>query len=478
MGAGGMANLSYSSPVVMRCAFFENSGRYGTGAMHNNFFSDATVTSCIFIHNAASFGNAGGMYNYYSSPVVTGCTFSQNKGGYDAGAMFNRSSTTTVTNCILWEDLPCEIYNDGGSVPAVTYCCVQDGYAGTGNIKADPLFFDPDNGDLHLTWQSPCRESGNAAAAVDPEDFEGDPRIALGNVDMGADEFFFHLYHAGEVVPGSIIDILVVGIPGMTPVTLGLGSGIVDPPLATPYGPLYLALPLKGRWSLGTVPAEGVLVWPAKVPGNLAPGIPCPLQALVGRPGNPGSTLTNLLVLEFKKSHGDYRYDDGSTESNLLWTNGGDICWMHRFDVLPGGERILDVQTIFGCKPYPGYSPPNGTPCTVYVWDDPSDDGDPSDSILLASEPTAVQNVDTDIMNLIPLSTPATVFGEFYVGCCLTHDPGPLLPAPMDLTTPYVPGNAWICGTSVQGGFDPADLTNNEYPPADAGWYWCLRAGY
>jgi len=418
------------------------------------------------------------MFHYYSSPTVTGCTFSGNSAGDDGGGMFNRNSTTTVTNCILWDDMPDEIYNDGITLPIVTYCCVQGGYSGTGNIDVDPLFFDAGNGDFHLTWQSPCREAGDDTAAVDPEDFEGDPRIALGSVDMGADEFYFHLYHAGDVTPGSTIDILVVGTPGMTPVTLALGSGIMDPPLATPYGFLHLAPPLLGRWNFGSIPADGVLIRPAKVPAGTPPGVELPLQALVGPLGDPAARLTNLMVLAVAHGHGDYRYDDGTTESNLLWTNGGDICWMHRFDVLPGGERILDVQTIFGCKPYPGYSPPNGTPCTVYVWDDPSDDGDPSDCVLLTSEPATVQNVDTDIMNVVPLSTPVTVCGEFYVGCCLTHDPGSFLPAPMDLTTPYVPGNAWFCGTSTHGGFDPVDLTNNQYPPADAGWYWCLRAGY
>ena len=66
---------------------------------------------------------------------------------------------------------------------------------GSGMIDADPLFVDPSGDDYHLTWQSPCGNTGDMAA-VPPDlkyDFEGDPRIVLGSVEIGADEFYFHL---------------------------------------------------------------------------------------------------------------------------------------------------------------------------------------------------------------------------------------------------------------------------------------------
>ena len=88
--------------------------------------------------------------------------------------------------------------------PTVTYCCVQGGYTGIGNIDADPCFLDPFNDDYHLTYASPCIDAGNNnALSLPAKDFEGDPRIFPGNgkghfvgsnpsgaiVDMGVDEY-------------------------------------------------------------------------------------------------------------------------------------------------------------------------------------------------------------------------------------------------------------------------------------------------
>jgi len=193
----------------------------------------------------------------------------------------------------------------------------------------------------------------------------------------------------------------------------------------------------------------------------------------------PVSGLTNLALLEIETFPipADFFYDDGTTESILGLNDGGDLCWIHRFETAPGGETIFNVQTVFGCMAYPGISPPNGTPCTIFVWDDPTDDGDPSDCVLVASEDSQAQNVDTDFMNTIELSVPVTVTGEFYVGCVMTHGPGQYV-IPMDQSTPYVPGDAIFCGTITAGGFDAEDLMNNTYQPQEYGSYWCLRAGY
>jgi hypothetical protein len=113
---------------------------------------------------------------------------------------------------------------------------------------------------------------------------------------MGADEFYYHLYHVGDVVPGGSIDIRVVGEPSL-PVLLGLGSGVQDPPQSTMYGDLYLQMPLLGQWDLSVIPGNGVLFCPATVPPSWASGEQYPFQALVGPLGNPSSVLTNLMTL-------------------------------------------------------------------------------------------------------------------------------------------------------------------------------------
>jgi hypothetical protein len=169
-----------------------------------------------------------------------------------------------------------------------------------GNIDADPLFVDPANNDFHLTALSPCWNAGtNLVPGLPDKDFEGDPRIALGRVDIGADEFYYHLYHTGNVIPGSAIDVKVVGYP-TAPVTLFLGSGIQDPPFATQHGDFWLNWPPVLQGGIGAVPGDGVLVFTATVPTSWVSGEQHPLQSLVGPWGGGWTRLTNFdtLVVE------------------------------------------------------------------------------------------------------------------------------------------------------------------------------------
>ncbi len=188
---GGMSN-TLSSPTVTNCTFSGNTADDDGGGVWNAA-SSPTVTNCIFSGNSA--GSGGGIYNRDESfPIVTNCTFSGNSAD-NGGGIWNYASSPTVTNCILWDNGE-EIYNVGTSTQVVTYCDVQGGYTGTGNINADPMFANPAAGDFHLQAGSPCIDVGdNSAPSIPSTDFEGDPRIMDGDgdlvavVDMGVDEY-------------------------------------------------------------------------------------------------------------------------------------------------------------------------------------------------------------------------------------------------------------------------------------------------
>lgn len=236
------------------------------------------------------------------------------------------------------------------------------------------------------------------------------------------------------------------------------------------WGTVYLTPPIrKFPW----YSADGY--------GNLVVTVPCPhlpgLQIWFQCLDLQAGELSNGWNGAISDGGGDYRYDDGCTETLLGWTDGGDLCWMHRFDAVPGGDTITNVQTIWGSAKYPGYGPGNGTIAYLYVWEDPTDDGNPNDCVLLTQETVTVRNEDTDIMNYYALTTPVCVSGEFYVGAVLSHIPGEYV-IPLDESTPYTAGNAFYTGTNSMGGFNPYNLMANQYPPADYGTYWCLRAGY
>lgn len=245
---GGMFNLE-SSPVITNCTFIENVSDDDGGGIRNYIRSDAIITNCrfirnycfedgggignrkdsnAFINNCTFIGNyagaGGGMENHVGQiqttdvPIITNCTFIGNISNEGAGmrnndanpivrncifvgnigsGMNNRTNTPTITNCIFWANTEDSL--DGNGEPVVTFCDVQGGFAGTGNIDADPLFVDPDGPDniigteddnMHLLPDSPCIDAGDPGYVPEPNeaDFDGQPRVINGRIDMGVDE--------------------------------------------------------------------------------------------------------------------------------------------------------------------------------------------------------------------------------------------------------------------------------------------------
>ncbi|MGA2499578.1 MAG: right-handed parallel beta-helix repeat-containing protein, partial [Tepidisphaeraceae bacterium] len=172
---GGMYNLS-SSPTVRNCAFDGNLATNG-GGVYDNLSSSPTLVNCTFSGNSAS-SLGGGMCNLATSnPTVANCSFSGNAATTNGGAVYNSSSSPTVTNCIIWGSGTTPIYNSSSTLVA-TYSDVQGSYTGTGNINADPKFArtpssgsdaqwgtsDDDYGDLRLCLSSPVIDAGSNAA--------------------------------------------------------------------------------------------------------------------------------------------------------------------------------------------------------------------------------------------------------------------------------------------------------------------------
>ena len=239
---GGIFNES-SHPTFINSAISGNTARscqllcnaVGAGMYNRN--SNTTVANCSFIGNVATvfsaglaFAAGGAMFNENSDPVITNSTFSGNVAaaaykdsdpgdliGPGGGMFSDAASTPVVTNSIFWENVGGSF---AGAQPLVTYSDVQGGFPGAGNINADPMFTDPENGDYRLSPGSPGIDAAdNTAVPPDvtdldddgdlgermPLDLANDPRfrddpatVDTGNpdgfdavVDMGAYEFQF-----------------------------------------------------------------------------------------------------------------------------------------------------------------------------------------------------------------------------------------------------------------------------------------------
>lgn len=289
---GGGICCSDSSPVISNNIIYGNTADLSGGGIHCHDSSPVIINN-IILWNHTNYGG-GGISCYYASATITNNTIVENRGYFLSGGIeCHYAPSPTITNTILWNrGSEIDIYE---SNPTVTYCNVEGGWSGEGNIDADPLFVQPTGDDYHLTFNSPCKDAGDNSAAVLPsEDCEGDPRIHGGTVDIGADEFHLHLYPVGDIIPGSQVRVMVLGTPGTMPITLALGSGIFEPPQSTPFGNLYLRWPIVGRIPMRPIGPHGVSFVVRNIPSDWLPGEKYPFQALAG------IELTNLMVLTVK----------------------------------------------------------------------------------------------------------------------------------------------------------------------------------
>jgi len=286
-----------SAPTIMGNRISTNSSFSSAGGI-GLLDSDAVIVCNIINGNAALYG--GGIYCSGSDAAITNNTIRSNWAFSVGGGLYCSDSSPIVTNTIFWEDLApsgTEIAVLSGS-PSITYCDVEGGWTGTGNIDVDPLFISASDEDYHLLYLSPCKEAGSHTAPQLPTyDFEGDPRIHDGAVDIGADEFHFHLYHRDPVVPGDQLLIINVGLPYVSPLTLCLGAGIEDPPISTQYGDLWLVMPFVTTIPMNSIQYNGFSETLIDIPGSWHSGEEYPFQSFALAPGHPQARLSNLMVL-------------------------------------------------------------------------------------------------------------------------------------------------------------------------------------
>lgn len=156
---GGGAGFSNTGTAVMtNCTV---SGNFSDGGSIENA-NDLTMTNCVVTDNIGQ-TTGGGIYNAGKLLTMTNCTVSGNISQEGRGGGIYSFEPLTLTNDIIFGDTGSEIDTAGGPPPVVSFCDIQGGYAGTGNINADPLFVSAT--DFHLQPGSPCLEAGTASGA-------------------------------------------------------------------------------------------------------------------------------------------------------------------------------------------------------------------------------------------------------------------------------------------------------------------------
>ena len=162
---------------------------------------NSTLTSCLLLGNSA--GNGGGACSNLLYNCVLTRNIAQGSGGgaYDSTLLNCTVVSNTaasfgvgvagggVTNSIVYYNVGSATAPNYSSGVPMAYCCTYPlPTNGFGNFTNEPLFVNT-NSDFHLQTNSPCINSGNNAYVTNTTDFDGNPRLVGGTVDLGAYEF-------------------------------------------------------------------------------------------------------------------------------------------------------------------------------------------------------------------------------------------------------------------------------------------------
>ncbi len=200
-GAGVFKSKAVNSTITANVIVTANNG-YGAGAYGGE------LTRCIITKNTHATLNGNSSGGGVHGATVYGCLIAENKAGYGAGVRDSTVYQSTIVkntsfrsgtgsgagtyggtcyNTIVWENrLSAGVLENCYSTGLNTCSVLPSG----STVAADPYFVDADAGDYHLQPYSSCVDAGNNAnlTAGLNIDLDGQPRIQLARVDIGAYE--------------------------------------------------------------------------------------------------------------------------------------------------------------------------------------------------------------------------------------------------------------------------------------------------
>ncbi len=304
---GGAFDIASGGAVLYERCLFKGNTAARAGALEVFSTNGVLVNNCVFTGNTATGSGGGGAIwvGTGGDPRIRNCTIIGNTSTVNAVAGLRNQAATnaTVVNCIFWDNTgPGGAQAAGNQVNAatvVTHSIVQGGFAGTGNLSADPGLLDLVGGDFSPTSASPGIDAGDSSAVPAGAllDYAHQPRLAdvlsvadtgIGPapvVDIGAREFPSAwldlgsslagtsgdptLELTGTLSAGSALGVSLAQALGNSPAWFVLGLSALGAPfkggLMVPDVNFVFAIPTTAG---GTVAIA--TLWPVGVPSALA----------------------------------------------------------------------------------------------------------------------------------------------------------------------------------------------------------------
>ena len=174
--------------------FRNNTAVIGGGLYARDF--PVVLENCLFHDNHSyAYGGAIGLdfINQNDTSIFKNITLAQNTSdplvfGVDGSAIAIFAAKARIENSIIFFHANPYRLLSGGTL-TMNYTNTQGGYAGIGNLDADPMFLDTMTNSFTLRYGSPIIDEGKNNLVSYDKDLFGNSRIINNTVDMGAFEF-------------------------------------------------------------------------------------------------------------------------------------------------------------------------------------------------------------------------------------------------------------------------------------------------
>ncbi|MEM0941528.1 MAG: choice-of-anchor D domain-containing protein [Bacteroidota bacterium] len=377
----------------------------------------------------------------------------------------NDSITSTISNLIPSAEVTVTALNFGdvgvgnvASLPVTLKNTASGEFAGEVDINAitfsSALFFSPDTSNLPITVLP--GDSIDLIFSYSPLALE--TNTATATVFTNAGEFEASLVGIG-VEPSNI---------SVDPLSLTSFLGLSESESQ------FIQISNSGASALDfTLTFESVETTPASVAvpfAGLKQKVSSELQSR--KATKPIHLLTENKIESLGAENSVYIIDDGSSESNIGLNSVNELMWLNAFQVVGGANVITSISSAVA-------SGSDETPARFILYEDPDDDGDPSNAVFLTESSGILTNPGEDVFTTVSID-PTPVEGVFFVAVLINEDPSiNSFPMPQDSGSPSLQ-SSWAISDS-DAGFDVFDLSNNSLPPlliddADLPGNWLLRA--
>ena len=186
-----------------------NTGRYGAGIVLNYAGGEYRNNVICKNYGSTDYGAGSGIWinsNFNRPRIIENNTIVSNTAITGTpGVIVFSGNQVFLRNNIVWGNTSNTNAQLSGSGMTVTYCNIQNGYAGAGNINVNPLF---DTTNYYLSGNSPCIDKGDSSLIYNDPPDPNNPSIAkwpsrggLRN-DMGA-----YGGNGSRIIAGTVVSI-------------------------------------------------------------------------------------------------------------------------------------------------------------------------------------------------------------------------------------------------------------------------------